>query len=765
MDAVHLLFIVSPVLLFFIFIGLGVLRKKDHIVVEYGGKSETYTLDEKGIKNIKKQLFDHLGVNPDEFERELKMHHSIEKTPIGTIKIDQYKHVDLHSSLNVPFAQHDEYIEKINSAFLEGKIKTKRKIKNPFGSLYKGAKGKISSGKDSISDSIGSKYESTKDKVSSGKDKISSGKKKIPNPISFVYKGTKGKISSYSKNNRNAKALLKKDAFTAEDYENLAKLIAEEDKLTDTNREKLHEKAEEIVENPTYDNLTDEKISKSQKDIAEKLGLQQEYDEAKKKTVWDKITQTEDIYEKDKRTDKQTAEDDDESAEDDDGLKLLQKKSKETGLEEKLIEKYIQEYETNLIDDPDKIGRLESILEDGPKIDDETIASAIKEGIIKNETKYLDSKIAEVVQDIDSTKDDETLFDKKDLTEQIKKISEEMTTFKDKEVLTKDLEKKARGLNKKIIEEFINDNMTVKLMYAIQSGKHSETINTGSNFGQLDNPSVTPEIYDSYAKDRCVDLIFDNNMKYAFTEILSNFSKTEDLAKNDDFKTLLLDKQLNGEGSGDENAFAEAILELVTYKAALIESESGKDVDIPEITSDMGKILQNQIKLFQSPEKIKQTIGGKFVPGKTTKNDIQEYGDTAPIFDAPADDSKQKTTADAVLEETERSKQRTTDSSISETDTSPGADTPPAAKDTTDAGAKNIDSDDFIPDTEKIDSIFEEIEDKGYKQIPGGDLVFLKNTYNDISKKKVLSQEDKTYFNKLNKLFSQNPARDFLKHT
>ncbi|NOQ56023.1 MAG: hypothetical protein GQ477_04430 [Nanohaloarchaea archaeon] len=521
MDIINLVFIISPFLLFFIFISLGVLRKKDNIVVEYGGNTKTYTLNKSGINELKEQLFDHLNIDPDLFEEQLKRYHSIEKKPLGIIKINQSKHVDFHPSLKVPFSQHEKYIRKINSEFgysLAGKIK------NPISSVYNNTKDKLPSKEET--------FAKTKDFASKGID---------------VAKNQYGV-------NKKAKTIINKDGpLDDSDYKTLKTLMDQHDNILEDNVENLDEILKDEAKTLTYDEIADGtekyKFLETQADKIE--GLEAIYKESKKEAVASKIEEDNDIEIADIVDLKNSHDVDTIYEADNDGLSKLEKIAQDTDLLDSLIDKYSSTLQKELesAEEINKCNLLYSIITYAPN--DSTkkqIAKTIKDKLIGAEVTSLNTEISDMTDKINSSDD---LFDNDELLTERKNIIYELNMLKDNDVAINTLYDGLKKSDDVIIEKMVNKFITGNLIYAVRNDEKS-----------LEYLSL-PDFYENKK------MIFDNATSDAFCDIIKAMPPIEQLKKIRGIKGALgLTKKKINEPN---NYLADAILELIISRKGDID--------------------------------------------------------------------------------------------------------------------------------------------------------------------------------------------------
>ncbi|MCK5593906.1 MAG: hypothetical protein KAI18_01550 [Candidatus Aenigmarchaeota archaeon] len=543
MNLFYMLIIVSPFLVFLILIGLGILRKKDKIVVEYGGSSKTYTLDRQGINNLKERLFEDLSIDPTRFEEQLKRYHSVEQKPLGTIKINQYKAVDLTPSLDVPFSQHKKYIDKIHSEFgysLAGKIK------NPIRSAYNNTKEKLPSKEETLT--------KTKDLASKGID---------------LAKNNYGV-------NKDAKTIInKKESLDESDYKTLNKLLDEQDKLLKVNMDGLTDKLNDETKNLTYKEIADntEKYQLLEKHADKLEGLDETYNEAKKEAIASEI-KDKDIEIADIIDIKNTNDIDIIPGVENKDLSNLENLAQDTDLLDSLIDKYTTTLQKELDSaENNKCNILYSIITYSPK--DSTkkqIAETIKDNLINDELNSLKTEISESNDAISSNnifddKNQKILDTRKNLIYEINMLKENDINIDDS--VYDDLKKS----DDVIIENMVNNFLTGNIIYAV----HNKDMSLG-----------TISLNDFYENKQ---MIFDNDTSDAFCDIIKAMPPVEKLSKIQGIKGALgLTKK---EIEIPNNYLADAILELIKYRKGEIDESklSGLSTKIKPII--LANLLNN----------------------------------------------------------------------------------------------------------------------------------------------------------------------------
>jgi len=284
-------------------------------------------------------------------------------------------------------------------------------------------------------------------------------------------------LKGRNKYNRQTKSLLEKDTFTKSDYENLSKLIDDQEKLaklTDSNKEDLEERIKEEAESINFDNIKDKdaKYDFLEK-YAKSLGFQKEYDKAKMNISKDEIKH-EEISSKDIMPHEDPI-DIIGSADKKEKLSALEKVAYESGLLDKLVDRYVSTLEDELKTQNsfyDKKDLLESIFDYNPEDElKHKIAEEVREQLIGSELKYIKTKL----KDIDKT--DENIFKIGNHPSQIHNINDlikEAHFFAEKGNIsnkknTAGIYSSFEKLDGKIITDFMNEFLTKSLSLGIVS--------------------------------------------------------------------------------------------------------------------------------------------------------------------------------------------------------------------------------------------------------------------------------------------------------
>ena len=305
------------------------------------------------------------------------------------------------------------------------------------------------------------------------KGKLTPGVPSVPSINLSLGEPLKGR----NKYNKQTKSILKKDTFTKSDYENLSKLIDDQEKLaklTDSNKENLEERIKEEAESINFDNINekDAKYDFLEK-YAKSLGFQKEYDKAKMKISKEEIEYEElsskDIIPSENPVDIVG------SADKREKLSALEKVADESGLLDKLVEKYVSTLEDELKTQNnfyDKKDLLESIFDYNPEDElKQKIADEVKEQVIGSELKYIKTKL----NDIDGT--DENIFKLGNHPSQIHNINDlikEAHFFAEKGNIsnkknTAGLYSSFEELDGKIVTDFMNEFLAKSLSLGIVS--------------------------------------------------------------------------------------------------------------------------------------------------------------------------------------------------------------------------------------------------------------------------------------------------------
>ncbi len=384
-----------------------------------------------------------------------------------------------------------------------------------------------------------------------------------------------GKIKSITKNraknhyglNKQAKSILEKDTFTEDDYENLSKLIEDQEKLaklTDSNKEKLEEKIREEAKSINFDDIRekDAKYDFLEK-YAKSLGFQDEYDKAKMKASKDEIEQeklsSKDIIPSEGPIDIVG------SADKKEKLSALEKVADESGLLDKLVEKYVSTLEDELKTQNrfyDKKDLLESILDYSPENKlKQKIADEVREQVIGSELKYIKTRL----KDIDGN--DENIFklgnhpgqihNINDLIKEAHFFTEKGNIFNKKN--TTGLYSSFEKLDGKIVTDFINEFLAKPLSLGIVSDDRKRR-NNKTDY------SPTMMIIDDM---RTSDInFFNDSTTAAFIEFFTNMPSVDKFSEIVDIDALK-----------DDYALGKAISDVIMQRS--IEKKNELNVNMP----------------------------------------------------------------------------------------------------------------------------------------------------------------------------------------
>jgi len=344
-------------------------------------------------------------------------------------------------------------------------------------------------------------------------------------------------LKGRNKYNKQTKSLLKKDTFTKSDYENLSKLIEDQEKLanlTDSNKKAIEERIKEEAESINFDNIKDKdaKYDFLEK-YAKSLGFQKEYDKAKMKISKDEI-EHEEISSKDIIPHEDPI-DIVGSADKKEKLSALEKVAYESGLLDRLVDRYVSTLEDELKTQNsfyDKKDLLESILDYSPEDKlKQKIAEEVREQLISSELKYIKTKL----KDIDET--DENIFkvgNHPSLIHNINDLIEEAHFFAEKGNIsnkknTTGIYSSFEKLDGKIITDFMNEFLTKSLSLGIVSDNKKQGIN------KTDYSPAMMIINDMRASDIN---FFNDSTTAAFIEFFTNMPSVDKFSKIVDIDAL-----------------------------------------------------------------------------------------------------------------------------------------------------------------------------------------------------------------------------------
>ena len=620
-------------------------------------------------------------------------------------------------------------------------------------------------------------------------------------------------LKGRNKYNKQTKSILKKDTFTKSDYENLSKLIEDQEKLarlTDSNKEKLEEKIKEEAKSIDYINI---KEKDTKYDFLEKhaksLGFQDEYDKAKKTAVMKEINK---VGLKENATDNRD-------------IHKLESVAKQEDLEDRLVEKYVSTFEEELKKDSDnKLDVLKSILEYTPVNISENVAEKVREKLLVKEKEYILSKSNDLNEDIKDLNKN-IFFDSKIVDERKRLLKEaEMLKSIDKD-LPEDLYKTLVSQDEKIIKDIINAEFTFRLFSTFLDKNKMQEVTEELIKRHLiseDNKLIIDKGSMETKATNDIDLIFDDDKKYAFLKLQTKLPSTQALAENEEISTLINEQILRKKGH--INDIAETMFELINYEAERekLENKLGKTGDfehqkMPKIKTELGKLIHNNwdylfdkdislldykkgvVSEIYDPGKTSKAILNKskaikrkLTQPKTTEKNISDLTlDNTPASegtqvnissgsktDKGSSTSLPKTTekniSDLTLDNTPASEGTQVNiSSGSKTDNESSTSLPKTTKnnisnpilDNTPASEGTQVNISSKPNIEKADKILEELENKyenDIKKIPGGNLIFLRTLNNSLySRQGTLNEDERTLFEKLKYVDMSNKRDGF----
>ncbi|NOQ38213.1 hypothetical protein GQ472_04965 [archaeon] len=429
-------------------------------------------------------------------------------------------------------------------------------------------------------------------------------------------------LKGQNKYNKQTKSLLKKDTFTKSDYENLSKLIDDQAKLTDSNKEALEERIKEEAESINFDNIKekDAKYDFLEK-YAKSLGFQDEYDKAKMKISKDEIEHeglsSKDIIPSEDPVDIVG------SADKREKLSALEKVADESGLLDKLVEKYVSALEDELKTQNrfyDKKELLESIFNYSPEDKlKQKIADEVREQVIGSELKYIKTKL----KDIDKT--DENIFKLGNHPNKIHNINDlikEAHFFAEKGNIsnkknTTGIYSSFEKLDGKIITDFMNEFLTKSLSLGIVSDnkkqknkktKYSPTMTIISDMRTSDinffNDSTTAAFIEFFTNmpsvDKFSEIVDTDALKdnYALGKAISDVIMQRSIEKKNE---LNVKNNIPTQDNMDLKGLAKDIKDITSWT---IEVPSGY------LSDDSGKNVLDQMDNFLL-EKTINVVGNK----------------------------------------------------------------------------------------------------------------------------------------------------------
>ena len=435
------------------------------------------------------------------------------------------------------------------------------------------------------------------------------------------------KSMNYLKNqhgpNKQAKSLInKKDAWNSEDYQKLNKILDEPDKLLDNNVDALTEKLKDDELNTlTYDDIAEktEKYKLLEKH-ADKLDLKELYDDAKTTEVTDEIEGLDDLYEL--------------SASENDKLDRLVDISKSLGVEDELVEKYIREFNDNLVNDKNKLERLESILTNGLNLEDKTLSDKLKYDILENEKKYIAVELNAINDSVKKLNVKQNIFSEEGLLKKRMAVIHELEILKNNQYLSDALKQKSEESDEKIINDMVNFYWTSLVLIPFSNKDSNDDVLS------VNTPKIK-EIFDlkkGEVENLAPYLVSDDTKRNAILTVIQHFPSNEQLMGDKDISDFIY-KQIKSV-DGHKNDFAEMILDLVKYQSSLIKVAENSTEPAPELTTDLGKLIcksfgENLFNVSLSdsdPKKDKKIIGvdqlpytvsGIYYPGITTEENMR----------------------------------------------------------------------------------------------------------------------------------------------